>query len=117
MRNLNGARLAALYDDAQLASVATVYGRLMRLYQIIHRRWCLVVQRLPSDLLKKTFTGLNIPVYDLLQLGKMVSKSIRSVNARRMQTKGMPTGGWDVDTRSKSSSCAYNRKRGLCYHN
>ncbi|KAE9000782.1 hypothetical protein PF011_g14035 [Phytophthora fragariae] len=47
---------------------------------------------------------------------QLVANSIRSVNSGRMQTEGMPSGGWIVDTRSKSCSCAYNRKHAMCCH-
>ncbi|KAE8901747.1 hypothetical protein PF003_g14342 [Phytophthora fragariae] len=47
---------------------------------------------------------------------KLVAHNVRSVNARRMQAEGMPSGGWVVDTRSKGCSCPYSRKRGLCCH-
>lgn len=33
-----------------------------------------------------------------------------------MKTENMPAGGWIVDARSKSCSCAYNRNHALCCH-
>ncbi|OWY99900.1 hypothetical protein PHMEG_00029020 [Phytophthora megakarya] len=151
LKNLDGARLAALNDDVQFASVATASDRLMRLYRLMHKRGCLVVDRLPAvgsveaDLYRVKQSGLQLTAaekklvstsirsvnarrmqteYRVKQSGlrltaaekKLVSTSIRSVNARRMQTEGMPIGGWVVDTRSKSCSCAYNRKHALCCH-
>ncbi|GMF54265.1 unnamed protein product [Phytophthora fragariaefolia] len=47
---------------------------------------------------------------------KLMAHNVRSVNARRMPIKGMPAGGWIVDTRSKACSFPYSRKHGLCCH-
>ncbi|GMF53202.1 unnamed protein product [Phytophthora fragariaefolia] len=44
------------------------------------------------------------------------TNSIKSVNSRRMQTQGMPSGGWIVDTRSKSCSCLFFCKHSMCFH-
>ncbi|OWZ05547.1 hypothetical protein PHMEG_00022348 [Phytophthora megakarya] len=66
MKNLDGARLAALNDDVQFASVATASDRLMRLYRLMHKRGCLVVDRLPpvgsveADLYRVKQSGLRL---------------------------------------------------------
>ncbi|OWY98342.1 hypothetical protein PHMEG_00030915 [Phytophthora megakarya] len=66
MKNVDGARLAALNDDVQFASVATASDRLMRLYRLMHKRGCLVVDRLPAvgsveaDLYRVKQSGLRL---------------------------------------------------------
>ncbi|GMF42191.1 unnamed protein product [Phytophthora fragariaefolia] len=118
LRNLNAARIAFLNRDATFCYVSTASERLMSLYWLQYRRGCFAVHRLPAvrsveaDLYRVNHKPMELAAAEK----KLVAQNVRSINACRMQIKGIPAGGWIVDTRSKACSCPYSRKHGLCCH-
>ncbi|GMF26076.1 unnamed protein product [Phytophthora fragariaefolia] len=104
--------------ESDFKTVGNASERLMRLYRFMYKKGCFSVQRIPpvgsvaADLYRVKEHRLDLAAAEKRDF----TNSIKSVNSRRMQTQGMPSGGWIIDTRSKSCSCLFFWKYSMCCH-